>query len=103
MEQATTLELTNIINSGRDEHDVDGVGGYENSHKTNFSDDDGNDLKRSERSIEIDVDEHNQHSKYVWLHAFYHSVVVCIGTGILGTRFVFSFSFLSRSIISETG
>ena len=47
MEQATTLELTNIINSGRDEHDVDGGGGYDTSHKTNFCDDDGNDLKRS--------------------------------------------------------
>ena len=25
----------------------------------------------------------DQHSEWLWLHAFYHSVVVCIGTGIL--------------------
>jgi amino acid permease len=45
-----------------------------------------NNKKRSTiKSMEIDNDVDDQHlSKCTWLHAFYHSVVVCIGTGILG-------------------
>lgn len=31
------------------------------------------------------------HSKYVWLHAFYHSIVTIIGTGILGFPYAISY------------
>ena len=31
-----------------------------------------------------------EHSKWIWFHAFYHSVVVCIGTGILGLPYAVS-------------
>jgi hypothetical protein len=51
---------------------------------------DNKDNKKLDESVELDVDDNNNsnnndHSKYVWLYAFYHSVAVCIGTGILGT------------------
>ena len=32
-----------------------------------------------------------QHSPYVWLHAFYHSIVTIIGTGLLGFPYATSF------------
>lgn len=42
-------------------------------------------LQNFELDVDVDTDyDDPNHTKYVWLHAFYHSVVVCIGTGILG-------------------
>jgi len=90
-----------------------------------------NTVKLSSESMEIDVDNNSsdakklgedddgngsstsgsrhddQHSEWVWLHAFYHSVVVCIGTGILALPYAVSsaylniFSFYNSQLLSS--
>jgi len=44
-----------------------------------------------------------QHSPYVWLHAFYHSIVTIIGTGLLGFSYATSFLGWTGTTVFITG
>ena len=44
-----------------------------------------------------------QHSPYVWLHAFYHSIVTIIGTGVLGFSYATSFLGWTGTTVFITG
>jgi hypothetical protein len=65
----------NIDGKGDDGKGDDGKGD-DDDNDNNDSDDGGNS---------------GQHSKYIWLHAFYHSIVTIIGTGILGFPYAMSY------------
>ena len=79
--------------------------GDDGNGKDDFDDDDdtklrpklgkGDDNESSETSSispsDIVIEEQQQHSKYIWLHAFYHSIVTIIGTGILGFPYATSY------------
>jgi len=57
-------------------------------------DDDGNKgdgASKSDNQSETSSEQGQQHSKYIWLHAFYHSIVTMIGTGILGFPYATSY------------
>ena len=57
-------------------------------------DDDGNKgdgASKSNTQSETSSEQGQQHSKYIWLHAFYHSIVTMIGTGILGFPYATSY------------
>ena len=64
-----------------------GGGGEGIERKENAS---GNRLYSRTSGFESMIINDNDHSGRIWLHAFYHSVVVCIGAGVLALPFATS-------------
>lgn len=75
-------KITKIIHSNQIE--VTAETSFSESSTTNNKDD-GNDIESLKK------DDNAVHSNYMWVHAFYHSIVTIIGTGILGFPYAISY------------
>ena len=76
---------------GKDDNESsDELSSEEEGHPKNITD--GIDYSDEDLSETPDVEgQQQEHSKYIWLHAFYHSIVTIIGTGILGFPYATSY------------
>ena len=76
--------------SGEPSDFTTGVTKFDDDNNSN-SNSNSDDVKKAENDGDDGSNSSDDHSKYIWLHAFYHSIVTIIGTGILGFPYATSY------------